>query len=140
MKYTPQPLIETTDEALAHIAIIDDKIDTNKEINWAIVLKRHHKLIRIIGHYRIQPEHYRAEIGYMLLSEFQGKGFVTEAIKEALNYGFKIMKLHSVEAIIDPKNFASERVLQKSGFVKEAHLKENEYFDGKFLDTVIYSI
>jgi ribosomal-protein-alanine N-acetyltransferase len=76
----------------------------------------------------------------MLLPEYHGRGIITEAIKEALNYGFEIMKLHSVEAIIDPENFASERVLQKSGFVKEAHLKENEYYDGKFLDTVIYSI
>jgi ribosomal-protein-alanine N-acetyltransferase len=50
------------------------------------------------------------------------------------------MKLHSIEAIIDPENFGSERVLQKCGFVKEAHLKENEFYEGRFLDTVIYSI
>ena len=50
------------------------------------------------------------------------------------------MQLHSIEAIIDPENFASEKVLQKNGFVKEAHLKENEFYDGRFLDTVIYSI
>jgi ribosomal-protein-alanine N-acetyltransferase len=50
------------------------------------------------------------------------------------------MQLHSIEAIIDPENRASERVLQKSGFVKEAHILENEFYDGKFLDTVIYSL
>jgi ribosomal-protein-alanine N-acetyltransferase len=75
----------------------------------------------------------------MLLPEYQGKGIITEAIKEVVNYGFKVMKLHSIEAIIDPENFGSEKVLQKNGFVKEAHLKENEFYDGKFLDTVIYS-
>ena len=76
----------------------------------------------------------------MLLPEYQGKGIISEAIKEVINYGFMVMKLHSIEAIIDPKNFASERVLQKNRFVKEAHLKENECYDGQFLDTVIYSI
>ena len=140
MKYIPRPLVKTEEEALAHIAIIDEKIDSNEGINWAITLKDNPKLIGIIGHYRIRPEHFRAEIGYMLLPEYQGRGIISEAIKEVVKYGFEVMKLHSIEAIIDPENFASEKVLQKNGFVKEAHLKENEYYEGRFLDTVIYSI
>ncbi len=140
MKYIPRPLVKTKEDALEHIAMIDAKIENNEGINWAITLKDNPKLIGIIGHYRIKPEHFRAEIGYMLLPEYYGKGIIAEAIKETLKYGFEIMKLHSIEAIIDPENLASESVLQKSGFVKEAHLKENEYYEGRFLDTVIYSI
>lgn len=140
MKYIPRPLVKTNEEALEHIAMIDAKIENNEGINWAITLKDNPKLIGIIGHYRIKPEHFRAEIGYMLLPEYHGKGIIVEAIKETLKYGFQIMKLHSIEALIDPENIASERVLQKSGFLKEAHLKENEYYEGRFLDTVIYSI
>lgn len=140
MKYIPRPLVKTDEDALAHIAMIDEKIDSNEGINWAITLKNNPKLIGIIGHYRIRPEHFRAEIGYMLLPEHQGKGIISEAIKEVVHYGFEVIKLHSIEAIIDPENFASEKVLQKNGFVKEAHLKENEYYEGRFLDTVIYSI
>jgi len=140
MKYIPRPLVKTDEDALAHIAMIDEKIDSNEGINWAITLKNNPKLIGIIGHYRIRPEHFRAEIGYMLLPEHQGKGIISEAIKEVVHYGFEVIKLHSIEAIIDPENFASEKVLQKNGFVKEAHLKENEFYDGRFLDTVIYSI
>ncbi|TRX23226.1 GNAT family N-acetyltransferase [Flavobacterium franklandianum] len=140
MKYIPRPLAKTNEEALAHIAMINEKIDSNEGINWAIALKGNPRLIGIIGHYRIRPEHYRAEIGYMLLPDYHGNGIISEAIKEVVNYGFEVMKLHSIEAIIDPENFASERVLQKNGFLKEAHLKENEYYEGRFLDTVIYSI
>lgn len=140
LKYIPRPLVKNNEEALEHIAMIDAKIENNEGINWAITLKKKPKLIGIIGHYRIKPEHFRAEIGYMLLPEYHGKGIIVEAIKETLNYGFKVMNLHSIEALIDPENYASERVLQKSGFVKEAHLKENEFYDGRFLDTVIYSV
>jgi ribosomal-protein-alanine N-acetyltransferase len=140
MKYIPRPLVKTNEDALEHIAMIDAKIENNEGINWAITLKDDPKLIGIIGHYRIKPEHFRAEIGYMLLPEFNGKGIIPEAVKEVVDYGFKVMKLHSIEAIIDPENFGSEKVLQKNGFVKEAHLKENEFYDGRFLDTVIYSI
>lgn len=140
MKYIPRPLVKNNDEALEHIANIEAKIENNEGINWAITLKGNPKLIGIIGFYRINPEHSRSEIGYMLLNEYSGKGYVTEAIQELLNYGFNTLKFHSVEAIIDPENLASEKVLQKNGFVKEAHLRENEYFDGRYLDTVIYSL
>ena len=140
MKYIPRPLVKSIDDALEHITMIDAKIESNEGINWAITYKDNPKLIGIIGHYRIKPEHFRAEVGYMLLPEYNGKGIISEAIKEVVNYGFNAMKLHSIEAIIDPENFGSERVLQKCGFVKEAHLKENEFYEGRFLDTVIYSI
>lgn len=140
MKYIPRPLAKSIDDALEHIALIDAKIESNEGINWAITYKDNPKLIGIIGHYRIKPEHFRAEVGYMLLPEYYRKGIISEAIKEVVNYGFNEMKLHSIEAIIDPENFGSARVLEKNNFVKEAHLKENEFYEGRFLDTVIYSI
>lgn len=140
MKYVPRPLAVTIDDALGHIATIDEKINNNTGINWAITLKGNPEMIGIIGNFRIEFENYRAEIGYMLLPEFNGKGIISEAIAAAVRYGFEGMKLHSIEAVIDPENQASGRVLEKNGFVKEAHLKENELYNGKFLDTVIYSI
>lgn len=139
MKYIPRPLLQTTEEALEHIALIDAKIENNEGINWAITLKGCSRLLGVIGHYRIRPEHFRAEIGYMLLPEFQGRGIITEAITKVLEYGFEVMQLHSIEAIIDPENEASAKVLEKNNFVKEAHLKENEFYNGKFIDSVIYS-
>ena len=140
MKYIPRPLVKTDEDALEHIAMIDTKIETNEGINWAITLKDNPKLIGVIGHYRIKPENYRAELGYMLLPEYHGQGIVSEAVKEAVKYGFQVMKLNSLEAIIDPDNHASAKVLEKNGFIKEAHLKEYEFYEGRFLDTVIYSI
>ena len=140
MKYIPRPLVKTIDDALEHIAMINAKIENNEGINWAITYKGSPKLIGILGHYRIKPEHHRAEIGYMLHKEHNGKGIITEAVQEVVKYGFNEMKLHSIEAIIDPENFGSEKVLQKCGFIKEAHFKENEFFEGRFIDSVIYSI
>jgi ribosomal-protein-alanine N-acetyltransferase len=140
MKYIPRPLLQNKEEALELIATLNDKIENNIGINWGIRLKNEPKVIGIIGHYRINPEHYRAEVGYMLLPEYNGKGIISEALQKVVEYGFKEMRLHSIEAILDPKNAGSEKVLLKNGFVKEAHLLENEYYDGRFLDTLIYSI
>lgn len=140
MKYIPRPLVKTTEDALEHVAMIEEKIVTNVGINWGITLKGNSKVLGIIGYYRIQPENHRAEIGYMLFPDFHGKGIISEALKRLIAYGFDDLKLHSIEAVIDPENAASEKVLQKCGFVKEAHLKEAEFYEGKFLDKVIYSL
>jgi ribosomal-protein-alanine N-acetyltransferase len=48
--------------------------------------------------------------------------------------------LHSIEANINPDNLASANLLEKNGFKKEAHFRENFYYNGKFLDSLIYSL
>lgn len=140
MEFIPRPLAKTKDDALELITMITDKIAANTDINWAITRNGSPELIGLIGHYRINHDNYRSEIGYILNAKYHNNGIITEAIHLILNYGFTVLQLHSVAAIIDPCNFASEKVLQKNGFVKEAHLIENERFNEKFIDTVIYSL
>jgi len=140
MKYIPRPLAKSKEDALEHIVMIEEKIDNNTGINWGITIKGNPKIIGIIGHYRLQPENHRSEIGYMSFPETNGKGCMSEAIKAVVAYGFDQMNLHSIEAIIDPRNIASEKVLLKNDFVKEAHILENVLWEGEYLDTVIYSL
>lgn len=140
MKFVPRPLLKEKKEAIDLIELINKRITENEGINWAITLKPENKLIGYIGHYRIQWENFRSEIGYMLLPEAHNKGIATEAIKLIVEYGFNEMNMHSLEAVIDPDNYASAKVLEKNGFVKEAHFKENGYFEGKFYDSAIYSL
>jgi len=63
-----------------------------------------------------------------------------EAFSEVVNYGFKVMKLHSIEANVNPANEASIKLLEKNNFIREAYYEENYYYNGKFLDTAIYSL
>ena len=140
MRFVPRPLAKSVDDVFGHIALIEEKIEANTGINWAISLKEDSAMIGIIGNFRIELENYRAEIGYMLLPEFTKQGIASEAVAAVIKYGFEEMKLHSIEAVIDPANTASGRVLEKNGFIKEAHLRENIFYEGKFLDTVIYSV
>ena len=140
MKYLPRPLITTQEQALEFINRTDTMIEGNQGINWAITLKGDPTFIGTAGIYRIIAENHRAEVGYMLLPEYRLKGIATETIDMMLNYGFNQMQLHSMQAVIDPANIASERVLQKNGFVKEAHFLEDEYYNGVYYDSVIYSL
>ena len=92
-----------------------------------------------MGFYRTQPENHRTEIGYMILPEFEGKGYVTEAIGTMLDYAFTVQNFHSIEAVIDPENIGSALSIRKKNFVK-AHFKENEFYNGMFIDSVHYGI
>ena len=140
MQFIPRPLIVDVEGALGHIKMINDKIDENLDINWAVTQKENDKCIGIMGFYRTQPEHFRTELGYMILPEHWEKGYVTEAVKTLLNFAFNTLNFHSIEAVIDARHTASERVLKKVGFEKEAHFKENFYYNNEFTDTKIYSL
>ena len=139
MKYIPRPLARTKQDALDHIGMVSKGIEENEFINWAITLKEDDKLIGMICLLRMQLNNFRTEIGYILHPDFHGQGIMSEAIEIVIDYAFNILNFHSLEAVIDPRNSASEKLLLKYQFEKEAHLKENEFYNGEFLDTVIYS-
>ena len=139
MQYLDRPRARSTEDALELIQKIVDGIINNDGITWGMVLKDDTKLIGTIGYWRIMKEDYRAEIGYMIDSSFHGKGLMQEAISAVINYGFSIMKLHSVEANVNPDNLPSIKLLERNRFIREAYFKENYYFEGRFLDSAIYS-
>lgn len=140
MKFIPRPLANSVDDCLELITIMNDKIENNIDINWTIRLKTSDTMIGHIGFFRTQPENYRTEVGYILHPNFHGLGFATEALQAALKYGFESLQFNSIEAIIDPRNTASEKVLLNNNFVKEGHFLENGFFNGEFLDSAVYSI
>jgi [ribosomal protein S5]-alanine N-acetyltransferase len=140
MKYIDRPRTLTVEDAHDLIRKYDETIDKNEGVNWGMALKENNKLIGTIAFWRMDKPNYRAEIGYMLLKEYQGKGLMQEAMQEAISFGFNVIGLHSIEANVNPQNEASKRILEKMGFVMEAYFKENYYYNGRFLDSCIYSL
>ena len=120
-----------------------NKVITNQTngdgIMWIISRPDNTGVMGTIGFWRIDKPHFRAEVGYMLFPQYQRLGYMYEALKSVISFGFNFMNLHSIEANCNPENKASMQLLEKCGFVKEAHFKENYYYNGKFLDSVIYS-
>ncbi len=140
MQYIDRPLAESLDDAALLIAKIDDALLLNDGITWGINLKEDPELIGTIGYWRIDKPNHRAEIGYLLKTQMQGKGLMQEAISTVIKYGFEQIRLHSIEANVNPLNDASKKILEKNGFVQEAYFRENYYYNGKFLDSNIYSL
>ena len=128
MRYIKKPKLRSIDDVLELIKVMNNP----DRIQWGITIKNENKVIGTIGYHRIVKEHYRAEIGYMLDPAYWNTGLMSEAIAKVVDYGFTKMKLHSIEAIIDPGNIASRAILKKFNFIREAYFKENFFFEGKF--------
>lgn len=140
LKYLDRPPMLSIQEADQWIQRILDQIVANKSINWAICTPSNEQLLGTVAFWKIDETNHRAEIGYTLNPEWQGKGLMTEAIREVLLYGFKVMNLHGIDANVNPENQKSINLLTKFGFQKEAHFKENYYYDGRYLDSAIYCL
>lgn len=81
-----------------------------------------------------------AELGYWLAEKYWGKGFVSIAIKKIVEYGFSSFEIDRIFARPFGSNKASQRVLEKTGFVLEAHLEKIIYKNNRYEDELIYAI
>ncbi|WP_413668718.1 GNAT family N-acetyltransferase [Mucilaginibacter sp. Mucisp86] len=140
MQYIHRPINKTIDDAIGLIAVIEDLLGKNDGVTWCICLKSSDKYIGSIGFWRIEKDNHRAEIGYLLNPAYQGQGIMQEAVTAVIDYGFNLLKLHSIEARVSPDNVASIKLLLKNKFVHEAYFKEDHLFNGRFEDTVVYSL
>lgn len=141
MRYIDRDPMKKLSEATKLITTVQNNEFENKAILWVISFKEMpEKMIGTICYWRIDPLNYRAEIGYILHPGCWNKGIMHEAIQPVIQYGFTKMNLHSIEAHINPANGASEQILIKNGFIKEGYFKECLFYNGRFLDTVVFSL
>jgi len=139
MRYRGEPLFSGVQEAEALIEKWTALFAEKKGLRWAITLKGDNALIGTAGYKRLVEMQFRGEIGYELDPVRWNRGLMTEALRAVTAWGFRAYGLHSIEANIAPGNAASRRVLEKLGFVQEAHFRQNYYFEG-WWDSVIYSL
>jgi ribosomal-protein-alanine N-acetyltransferase len=110
---------------------------TKRQLGFYFYLKEDEGFERMIGNLNfsnITHGHFLScTIGYKMVADQQGKGYMTEAIKAGIDYYFNVMKMHRVEANIIPRNLASLSVIKKLGFVYEGYspcyLKMNDVWE-----------
>lgn len=113
------------------------KIAQNSPETFAIVVDN--ETVGGIG-ILLKDDIYRknAEIGYWLGEAYWGKGIISSAISEIVDYSFKNYNIHRIYAGVFEYNLASMRVLEKAGFHQEAILKQSLFKEGKLYDEHIF--
>lgn len=80
------------------------------------------------------------EIGWMVHPDEWGKGYASEAALRVLEFAFRDLNAHRVIAFCDAENRASERMMQKLGMRREAHMLQTRLLRGEWRDELLYAI
>lgn len=144
----------TDQELMVFFGVEGDGFDFYKEIHekggatfrisqFFFVLQRKEdgRAIGECGFHTWNTFHKKAELYYKLHQDaFKNKGYMGEALKEIIEFGFLKLDLHRIQALIDPNNLPSFKLLKKNGFELEGRLKEDYCVNGIFEDSDSYCL
>jgi len=111
-KYLDRQISKTIDDARNFI----NKIIKSDSLYWAITLSDKNILIGTICLFAFSDENYKCEIGYELLTKFQGQGIMKEASEKVIDFAFNTIKVQKIEAFIHKDNQSSIKLLEKLSF------------------------
>ena len=112
-KYLDRQVSNTIDDARDFINKINENINKNDSLYWAISLGDKNRLVGTICLFNFSDVDGKCEIGYELLTNFQGQGIMREAAEKVIDYAFKIIKVKKIEAIFHRDNQRSVNLLEK---------------------------
>ena len=107
---------------------------------WVIFDKATNTFVGAGGYCEMDNFHKRAEIGFWLLPEYWGRGYMQEAMTKLFEVGFEHLNLNRIEAFVISDNAKCKRAIEKVGLHHEGTFREYEIKDGKLIDVDIYSI
>jgi ribosomal-protein-alanine N-acetyltransferase len=137
--YGMEPL-KTEDEAFSLIEAFEKGYSSGSAIRWGITLKGEDKLIGTCGYHNWSKSDRRTELGYELNRSYWGQGFMLEALKAVLHFGFHSLEFNRIAAVIRPENSPSRELVKRLGFTEEAILKEYQKANEQFYDMYVYSL
>lgn len=140
-KYLNRAPSKTIDDAINFINQIKDNIQKNNSVYWVITLTETKTVVGTICLFDFLNENNTCEIGYELLTIFQGKGIMKEATGKVIDYAFQTLRLQKIEAHTHNQNSNSTKLLEQLYFIKSiASDKENADFSIFTLTNSLYQL
>ncbi len=118
----------TVAEAAKMLQQIEQEYLCGESIHWGIEEKRSGKLTGTCGFYR-GFKNASGELGCVLLPEYRGKGFMTEAMRLAIEFGFHVIHLQRIFAVTSKDNSAAIRLLERLNFRSIKGTKEEAEYE-----------
>ena len=127
--WSPHPSREHTRR---YLEMIQGNYKRGEFFDWAIVLTAGGKMIGTCGFTCLEPDHRRAEVGYVLNPAYWGRGLAPEAVMAAEEFAFRELGMNRVEAHFMQGNDRSLRVMQKCGMTLEGYLQQYMFVKGQY--------
>lgn len=115
-RYSDRKKQQSIDESKAVIDKINGGINENKWINWAIVKKVEDVFMGSICLWNFSKNQNSGELGYELIPQYHSCGYMREALKKVLEYGFETLELSKICAFTHKQNENSIKLLKNAGF------------------------
>lgn len=115
-EFLDRPKTVTLEDVMAYINKIEMGLQHKGWIYWTVALKSTNALIGTACLWNVSREKELAEIGYELMPAYQGKGLMQEAIEKIIEYGFTVMNLQIITAVLVDRNDKSVRLLLRNKF------------------------
>jgi ribosomal-protein-alanine N-acetyltransferase len=115
-KYLDRQISNTIDDARNFINRVNENINKNDSLYWAITFSDKNILVGTICLFGFSDENNKCEIGYELLTNFQGQGIMKEAVEKVIDYAFNTIKVKKIEAFLHRDNQSSIKLLEKFSF------------------------
>ncbi len=138
MRYWSTAPWDNQQQALDYLASAMAGYESGDQLRMALQVDG--QLAGVIHLYGFNRQNRRCEIGYMLGREFWGKGYMQEAMTALIDHAFRVLRLHRIEADIDPRNIASAKLLKGLHFVHEGHMRERWLINGEICDTDYFGL
>ena len=111
-----------------------------EESGTRLVVERDDAFVGWISLNGWNPTFRSASLGYCFTQASWGHGYATEAARALLTWAFDTLDLNRVQAETDTRNLGSARVLEKLGFLREGHLREDCVVNGDVSDSWVYGL
>ena len=98
------------------------------------------ELVGSIGFPNIDYDNKKAEIGYWLGKEHEGRGIITKSVQVLLHYAFEELQLNKVEIGVANENSKSLSIPEKLGFQREGEIRDYEYIQERFHNRIIFGL
>jgi len=129
----------TLEDAKAQMRFFADLERDGTGIWWAVCSADDGTFYGAGGLNSLSRQHRKAEIGFWLLTDFWGKGIMTEAMPLICRYGFDHLGLHRIEGFVESENTACKRAMDKLDFAHEGTMHDCEVKNGRFISLDIYA-
>ncbi|MBL7783120.1 MAG: GNAT family N-acetyltransferase [Saprospiraceae bacterium] len=115
-RYIDRKKPENVEEVRQFIQTLIDAGTEGRSVFWVISLKDNPALIGTICLWNLDLVKEKAEVGYAMHPDFQGRGYIQEAFEKVAEYAFANMQAKTMEGVVHPENLPSIRVLERNGF------------------------
>lgn len=113
----------------------------DQKYDFVICHREDNRIIGSIGlSFVIRGSLQSCMVGYGLDQQYNGKGYMTLAVKQVVHYAFEELKFHRITGEVSPGNPGSIRVLENAGFHKEGIAKSNVKINGVWEDHQVLAI